>query len=212
MKHLYLVFSRLRCFLLSHTQDTVPENGAADLRENYYYLINATIHTSPEKTIEYADLIMRQGVIIEVVKNLEQPKGSVKIDLKNKHIYPSFIELSSQYGIPEAQHNESRPSKQKLTSGKKGAFYWNESLIPEYDAFSEFHHNQKEAAEYRNAGIGTLLTHRDNGIVRGSGLLTTLGDEAPHLTILKAKASSHLSFTKAKSYQSPPSSQMTSEA
>lgn len=208
MKHLYLILSFLLCVISANTQETFPENGAADHRENSYFLTNATIHTSPEETIENADLIIRRGIIIAAGKNLKKPEGAVRFDLTGKHIYPSFIDLSSHYGIPEAQYNESRPAQQKLTSGKKGAFYWNESLIPEYNAFEEFHHNQKEAADYRKAGIGTLLTHRGNGIVRGSGLLTTLGDEPPHLTILNAKASSHLSFTKAKSYQSPPSSQM----
>lgn len=208
MKHFYILIVVLLTLTSLPGQETFPENGAADHRENFYFLTGGTIHPAPGRTIEKGDMIIRRGTIIAVSEKLDQPNGAIKIDMEGKHIYPSFIDLNSNYGIPEADYQESRPSQQKLTSGKKGAFYWNESLIPEYDASSEFHHNETEADKYREAGIGTLLTHRSNGIVRGSGLLTTLADEAPHLTILEAKASSHLSFTKAKSYQSPPSSQM----
>lgn len=208
MKQFYILLISFVGLSALTAQETFPENGAADHHEGLYFLTGATIHPSPRSVLEKGDIILRRGTIVSVGKNLDPPAGAVKIDMSGKHIYSSFIELSSHYGIPEADYLESRPSQQKLTSGKKGAFYWNESLVPEYDASSEFHHKENDAAAYRKAGIGTLLTHRANGIVRGSGLLTTLAEEAPHLTILETKASSHLSFTKAKSYQSPPSSQM----
>ncbi len=193
---------------LIHAQETFPINGAHDERENYYFLTNGTIHLNPDEAIEKGSMVIRDGKIISIGKDIKAPEGAIRKDLNGHHVYPSFIDLSTTYGIPEAVIRGPRPSNQEFTSGKKGAFSWNESLIPEYEASSEFHHDEKAASELRRQGFGTVLTHRDNGIIQGTGLLTTLQDNRPHRTILNSRASSHIAFSKAKTYQSPPSSQM----
>lgn len=206
MKYFTLLF--LFVYSVSFAQITFPENGAADPREGYYFLTGATLHVHPDKVVEQGDLILRKGKIIEVGQNLTPPAGAVVYHLEGKHIYPSFIDLSSRYGIPEAAMSGDRPSGQELFSEKKGAFSWNASLIPEYDASADFGHRTGDAEAYRKAGIGVVLTHRENGIVQGSGVLTTLADRRPHLTILDPKASAHFSLSRAKSHQSTPTSQM----
>ncbi len=191
-----------------NAQETFPVNGAHDERANFYFLTNGTIHINPDEIVENASLVIRNGKIVSVTSETSVPDGAIVKDLDGKHVYPSFIELSTTYGIPAATMKGPRPSKQEFSSGKKGAFSWNESLIPEYDASTEFDHDEKAAAALRKIGFGTVLTHRDNGIVQGSGVLTTLQNDRPHKTILNPRASSHLAFSKAKTYQSPPSSQM----
>ncbi len=206
--NLLIVVVLVVSYLSSTAQETFPVNGAHDEREHYYFLTNAILHINANETVQDASMIIRQGQIIEIGTDLTSPEGAITKDLTGLHVYPSFIDLSTTYGIPEAELKGPRPRNQEFESGKKGAFSWNESLIPEYEASIEFHHDEKAAAEYRRIGFGTVLTHRDNGIVQGSGLLTTLQNEKPHLTILNPRASSHLSFSKAKTYQSPPSSLM----
>ena len=203
----FYLFITLLAPLCSIAQETFPVNGAPDHREHYYFLEGATIHVNPDETIENGSMIIRDGKIIAIGRDLEQPEGSISKKLNGLHLYPSFIDLSTTYGIPEAREQGSRPNQQVFTSGKPGAFSWNESLIPEYEASSEFHHDQKEATQYRRIGFGTVLTHRKNGILQGSGLLTTLQDKSPHTTILNDRASSHMSFSRAKSFQSTPTSQ-----
>lgn len=193
--------------LFPQAQETFPVNGAHDEREHYYFLTAAIIHVNPDETVENASMIIRDGKIIAIGQDLEQPEGSILRELNGRHIFPSFIDLSTTYGIPEAKTKGPRPNNQEFYSGKKGAFSWNESLIPEYEASTEFHHDEKAADEYRRMGFGTVLTHRDNGIIQGSGLLTTLLDDRPHTTILNDRASSHLSLSKARTYQSTPTSQ-----
>lgn len=191
----------------SHAQETFPVNGAPNPMEHHYYLQGATIHINPDEAIENGNILIRHGKIIAIGRDIEKPNDAILKDATGRHIYPSFIDLSTTYGIPEAKPEGPRPSHQVFTSGKKGAFAWNESIIPEYEASSAFDHDRKVAEAYRKMGFGTVLSHRKNGIIRGSGLLTTLGDHAPHETILNPRASSHLSLSRAQSYQSTPTSQ-----
>lgn len=204
---LFFILSLSGIFSLD-AQETFPVNGTMDSRENYYYLTGGVIHLNPDETLEEASMIIRKGKILAIGKNISVPEGAIIQNLNGQHVYPSFIELSSTYGVPPAKKQAPPPNKQQLTSGKSGAFSWNESLIPEYNAASEFNYDKKEAAVLRENGFGVVLTHRKNGVVQGSGLLTTLQNASPHFTILNEKASSHLAFSRAKSNQSTPTSQM----
>src|SRR5690606_12850825 len=160
---LFIVLATPWC---SYAQETFPVNGAPDHREHYYFLEGATIHVNPDEPIENGNILIHHGKIIAIGRNIEKPNDAILKDVTGSHIYPSFIDLSTTYGIPEALEQGSRPNQQVFTSGKPGAFSWNESLIPEYEASSEFHHDQKEATQYRRIGFGTVLTHRKNGILR----------------------------------------------
>ena len=53
-----------------------------------------------------------------------------------------------------------------------------------------------------------MLSHQNNGIARGSGLLATLADGTENKSILKGKASAHYSLSKGTSRQKYPSSLM----
>ncbi|MEO6758841.1 MAG: amidohydrolase family protein, partial [Saprospiraceae bacterium] len=91
---------------------------------------------------------------------------------------------------------------------KKGAFAWNEALRPEYNAADAFSVDQKAADELRKLGFGAVLTHRADGIARGTGALVALTNGREHEAILLATASNNLSFRKGTSTQAYPSSLM----
>ena len=57
-------------------------------------------------------------------------------------------------------------------------------------------------------GFGAVLTHRADGISRGTGALVLLADGREHETVLNPRASHHLSFRKGTSSQNYPSSLM----
>ncbi len=192
-------------------QVTFPRNGVADQREGLYAFTHATIHTSWQEKMEDATLLIRKGKVEEVGRDVRIPADAVVVDAKGKTIYPSFIDLYTEYGIPE-QKSESRAgggrgSTQHLT-GKKGAYAWNEALKPEFQAHSVFQTNEKDAVAFRNLGFGAVLTHRMDGIDRGTSALVSLGSDREHEAILREKVGHHLSFRKGSSSQSYPSSLM----
>jgi imidazolonepropionase-like amidohydrolase len=186
------------------SQETFPLNGAENSVSPTYTFINATLHTDASNVIENATF----SIYKDRIQNLESAinPGSVVIDLKGKHVYPSFIDLYSAYGMPTAQSKE-RSNRPQYESSKHGAFGWNEALNPERNAGMLFKHDAKKAKVYRAQGFGAVLTHYSDGIHRGLGALVALGTNE-NRNLLSKEASAHLSFRKGKSSQSYPNSLM----
>ncbi|MCE7039682.1 amidohydrolase family protein [Dyadobacter sp. CY312] len=211
LKRLSTLVAFLGVSVLAQAQETFPRNGAYDERPGRYAFTNANIVVDPKTTILNGTLLIENGMIREVSKQVKIPTGTVVIDLKGKYIYPSLIDLDSDYGMPEVK-TERRAGGGRLTpqleSNKKGAFGWNQAIQPENDATTLFAPDAKKAEDLRKIGFGTVLSHSHDGIVRGSGALVTLTDESPNKAILNGKASSHFSFSKGTSSQTYPSSVM----
>lgn len=190
-------------------QETFPRNGVYDDRPECYALVGAKVVTSPGEILDSATVVIRKGRITAVDRNAVIPDDAVVIELHGKYIYPSFIELDSDYGMPEIKAEGQRPRRQpQMLSNKDGAYSWNEALKTEFNAAEAFTFSEKEAAELRAAGIGTVLTHRHDGISRGTGAVVSTAEKNEHEVILKPMATHQLSFRKGSSTQNYPNSLM----
>jgi len=88
----------LGCFSLAvFSQPTFPVNGVGDERETIFAFKNATIIQDAKTTLNQATLLVRNGKIIGVGTSLTIPAGAVVVDCTGKTIYPSFIDLYSDY-------------------------------------------------------------------------------------------------------------------
>src|SRR5690606_31376907 len=146
---------------------TLFRSGAFDERPGVYAFTHATIVTDPKNVLSDATLLVENGRITAVGKNVTLPKGTVVFNLEGRYIYPSFIDLQSSYGLPEVKRPEFRGRQApQMESNKKGVFGWNQAINAEQRAAALFSADDKKAAEYRNTGIGTVLTHYPDGIVR----------------------------------------------
>jgi imidazolonepropionase-like amidohydrolase len=61
----------------------------------------ATIHPVTSEPIENGAIVMENGKITAVGKNVPQPVDAQKIDASGKHVYPSLIEAYSDIGLVE---------------------------------------------------------------------------------------------------------------
>ncbi len=195
-------------------QVTFPENGVADARHGHYAFTNATIVKDAATTLTNATLLIKDGKITAIGAGIKVPAGSVEIDCKGKYIYPSFIDLYADYGIPAPQRTTGgggmfTPGQQaQLETNAKGPYGWNEALKSDADAYKSFVVDNAKAKPLRDAGFGTVLSHIRDGIARGTGTIVTLAEIKENFVILKDKASAHYSFSKGSSRQSYPSSLM----
>lgn len=196
-------------------QETFFTNGVADNREGCYAFTNATIVKDAQTTLSNATMVIRQGKIIAVGNDVSVPKDAIVIDCKDKYIYPSLIDIYSDYGITPLQRQGGSFSffgPAQLTSNQKGAYGWNQALKPDVEAYKIFVTDDGKAKPLRDIGFGAVLTHQKDGIARGTGALVTLANEKENLVIIKERATNHLSFNKGVSTQSYPSSLMGSIA
>jgi imidazolonepropionase-like amidohydrolase len=198
----------------SLAQATFPLNDIANPREGCYALTNATIVKDAQTTVQNATLLIRQGKIEAVGAAVIIPKDAVVVDCKGKYIYPSFIDLFSDYGSQAPAPRTGGGfgggfgGQAQMTSNTKGAYGWNQAIKPEVDFSKIFNVNESRAKELRGLGFGTVLSHQPDGIARGTGAVVTLANEKENKVILKEKASANFSFDKGSSAQDYPGSLM----
>jgi imidazolonepropionase-like amidohydrolase len=196
-------------YMIAAAQETFPVNGVADLRTDHFAFINATIVKDAQTTLQNATLVIKQGKIVAVGANIAAPKDAVVIDCKGKYMYPSFIDLYSDYGItPNKSSGGGDFFNFVNSSPTKGAYAWNQSLRPETDASKIFVADAGKAGDLRSAGFGVVLTHQQDGIARGTGTLVTLSDERENFAMQKDKAAAFYSFNTGTSTQDYPNSLM----
>jgi imidazolonepropionase-like amidohydrolase len=206
------VFALLAGFFLfpvsSFAQQTYPVNGVADPREKTFAFTHASIVRDSRTTIADASLVISDGKILAIGEHIPIPVNAVVIDCSGRYIYPSFIDLYSDYGIAIPQRPETLRGQSQFISNTKGPFDWNQAIRPEVDASKLFSTDDAKAKPLRELGFGVVLTHQKDGIARGTGALVTLANQKENLVIIKERASANYSMSKGSSTQGYPSSVM----
>jgi imidazolonepropionase-like amidohydrolase len=195
-------------------QETFPVNGVVNKQLVRTALEHATVHVSSTEVIEDATVVFYQGRIEAVgLSSVIQVNGPViRHDLNGLHVYPSFVDIHSDYAMPEAQREGWGRGPQDL-SDKRGAFGWNEAVRPETRAADVFDPSEADAdrSAYQKGGFGAVVSHVQDGIVRGTGALVALSED-PRRALLQPEASAHYSFRKGTSSQDYPRSLMGATA
>ena len=163
------------CSFSLFAQDYFPSNtGVIAKNTNYTAFTNATIHVSPTETIDNATLLIKDGKVVSVGKSVNIPVNTTKIDLSGKTIYPSFIDLYTTFGVEKPKRGGNGPQYGPSRSG----FYWNDHIMPEQDVMTSFKYDEKTATELQKLGFGVVNTHIPDGVVRGTGALIALNNNA----------------------------------
>ncbi len=194
-------------------QKTFPVHGINDPRDQFVALWGATVYVDYQTVIADATLLIRNGKVVDVGKQVRIPPEAIRIDARGKFIYPSFIDLLSDYGQPAVQKEpDTLPRPPQFHSGKRGAYYWNQAVRPEIRGADFFTLNTKQAEQLRSMGFGAVVTHQRNGIVRGTGALVLAGNDQENESMLAEEVAAYYSFNKGNSRQAYPTSLMGSIA
>ena len=189
-----------------YTQSTFPTNGAPFNTHSIYAFTNANIFIDFETLVKNGTLLIQDGKILNVGEKLEVPKNAVVYDLKGKFIYPSFIDLYSDYGVTENKAPHRTSGGPQMESNVKGAYGWNQAIRSDYEAYKSFVINKEKGDELKKLGFGAVLSCPKDGIVRGSGVLVNLGNKTENESVIVDKAAGFYSFSKGSSTQDYPSS------
>ncbi|SEC87805.1 Imidazolonepropionase [Tenacibaculum sp. MAR_2009_124] len=209
MKKLFilLLFSSL---IQVRAQEYFPINTGVKTSQNKLIAFkNAKIFITAQKVLKKGTLLIKDGKVVNVGKSISIPKEAHIIDLNGKSIYPSFIDVYSDFGIKKIKSSFNFRERPQYDAGRKG-YYWNDHIRPDIDAFEQFSFDNKKAQELVKLGFGTVNTHVDDGIMQGNGILVTLNTKSNNAyRILNKKSGNYLSFSKSnKSKQAYPTSRM----
>ena len=195
-------------------QEYFPKNdGVKTINSNYTAFTNAKIHITPSQVIDNGTLLIKDGKVVASGLQVTIPKNSTIINIEGKSIYPSFIDMYSNFGV-EKPKRESGGRRSPQYNPTRTGYYWNDHVMPENNAISKFKFDSKKAKELLSAGFGVVNTHIQDGIVRGTGTLVALNTEGGNeMSILEQNSGQYFSFSKSvTSSQSYPGSIMGSMA
>jgi imidazolonepropionase-like amidohydrolase len=170
-------------------------------------IINANIITAPGKMIKNGTIVMRDGKIIEIGRNVKPPKNAVVDDAAGNYLYPSFIEPYADFSMKKP--DRASGSGQQYDEGRKG-YYWNDHIRPEQRAMDYFEYDSKTAEAMMKAGYGVAQTHLHDGVARGNGMLIALNNNGTDADrILKQESGNFFSLSRSvQTRQSYPTSLM----
>ena len=210
----YLAILMLFCSFSMAAQDYFPKNdGVVSTNTNYTAITNAKIYVTPNQVIENGTLLIKDGKVVATGTTVTIPKNSNIIDVSGKSIYPSFIDMYSDFGVEKPKRPSGGGRTAQYDASRTG-YYWNDHVMPENKAIERFNYDTKSANELIKAGFGVVNTHIQDGIVRGNGALLALNNNNGNETrILDQNSAQYLSFSKSvTSQQSYPGSIMGSMA
>ncbi len=153
-----LLFLVLHQFILlnSSAQSTFPYNGIMPKNVTSVAFTHANVVIDYSTQLEDATVIIARGKIVAVGKTLAIPDNAVVYDLQGRFIYPSFVDLYSDYGLPKNDSKESAKANEENPTGIYGAAGWNPAIKAEYDASKTFFIQPGVAKEYRQLGFGVV--------------------------------------------------------
>ena len=209
LRRTILLFFFFFALLTSRAQENFPINGVADPRPSSYAFTNATIFIDYQTKIDNATLLVNDGIIVAAGPNIQVPKDATTFDLKGKYIYPGFIDIYTNFGMPDVKSGQSSFSgSTQYTSDLTGPYGWNEAIKSEFNALEALSFDSKLAETIRKSGFTTVLAFRADGVARGSSVLLNLSNDPIQENIVLEKAAAHYSFEKGSSTQAYPSTFM----
>lgn len=175
-----------------------------------YAVKNITLYQDYRTKVDNAALVFQEGKIVASGK-VSIPKNAVVIDGRGAFVYPSFIDPYANIGVEKAKRNDYNPGSTYLPTDATSAAY-NDAVKADTRAVSSFTNQSKDFQDYLKQGFGAALSFNEDGIVRGSAVLITLGEGISSEKVIKEDAGLMLSFSKGSSRQAYPSSLVGSVA
>ncbi len=168
---------------------TKPVEGLHDERPSVHALTNATIVQAPGRVIENGTVIIRDGIIENVGKNVSIPADARQWDYSGKMIYAGLIDVYA-----ETKAADKGKGSDKKSGSAAAPSYWNDRVHPEKSVLELYSASGKDLASSRKMGFTSAWLVPAKGIFRGSSAVVTLGDGDIHERILNRDVAQHLAF------------------
>ncbi len=162
--------------------ETKPVVGLRTHTPRVHALVGGTISVTPGQVVENATLVIRDGVITAVGKNVRPPTDARIWNVSGKTLYPGFIDPYSQTSV------------KKETSDSSTA-YWNRQVTPER-SLARLRHDNTEADKKRiSQGITARLVAPNSGVIQGTSAVVLVGINDPVRALVRDNVAQHLRLT-----------------
>ncbi len=157
---------------------------------------NARVVVSSEKTLPNATVILRDGLIFEVIEgDTKLPPDAIVIDGKGLTVYAGFLDAGSSRGFDAAlRRNAGGPTApEDLASDILAATKPDnrKGLTPEFEVRSALKADEDAIAPWRKLGFTAHLAMPDGGFISGQSTLVSLSGATPRDAVLRPIFAQH---------------------
>ena len=199
---------------LTQTPELLPP-GHRPNPPGTHFLKNATVFVKPGERLDNASILIRNGRIAGVAKDLSAPDDARIWEMNGASVYAGFIDpyltlkpstnvLGFQSFSAEG-HDEPRASGtsgmnfygvsgQEKDPGKAGPGYHLGQVTPERMMAENYSYDAATLKSLRELGFTAGNIVPEKGVVRGLSALVLLGDEGPNRSILRRAVAQHVGF------------------
>lgn len=172
--------------------------GAGEPR--YFAIRNARIVPVAGPVMENGTVVIANGLIAAVGKDVAVPPEAWVIDGKGLTVYPGLIDALTDIGLPAAAPAPPVPGAppaaapatlQRISRGPEDR----PGTTPWRAAADELKPDDRRIETWRNAGFTTALSAPRGGIFPGQGAVINLAGERPGEMVVKTPATLHIWFT-----------------
>ena len=172
---------------------TPPANGPARNESTWIALVNGTVHAAPGQVLPLATVVMRDGVITQVLPAQpgadgawgtdddvlpRAPEGATKIECKGEHIYAAFVDAYSEV--------RAGATRDLNAAGGEG-IHANNEVMPQRSALDASRPDDK-LSKLRERGFGAVAIAPDEGIFRGRAAVISTAARADEPSAARPRA------------------------
>src|SRR6266404_2041782 len=186
--------------------------GFRPLPLGVHALVGGKIVIKPGEVIESGTIVIRDGLIKAVGKDVTPPPDARVWDMKGTTIYAGFIDAYLVIGAtnaPVATSDTEPISAASFTSagtkffgvsgtetdmGNPGPGHELSKITPEHRAVRDYSPKDKTLEPLRELGFTTGVISPAKGIIRGTSALVALVEENPNDIVLKPDVFQHVAF------------------
>ncbi|MGI9628370.1 MAG: amidohydrolase family protein [Longimicrobiales bacterium] len=162
---------------------TEPVAGMRDNGTGFHALVGARVVTAPGQVLDDATVVIRNGLIAQVGRNLDAPAGARVWDLAGHTVYPGFIDTHADLGMDDVPEG-----------GDVGPTHWNPQVRAWFSTTSNLQDDEERRAALRSQGFGTALVVPKQGIFRGMASVVNLGDAGVRDRVLRPDIAHSVGF------------------
>jgi imidazolonepropionase-like amidohydrolase len=214
IKRLALSLFCFLLFLLSVPASELLPPGFRPLPLGVHALVGGKVFVKPGETLDPGTILIRDGLIQAVGKDVAVPPDARVWDMKGLTIYAGFIEPYLALGAtnPPVSTSDTEPlSGTTFASGGSGVKFYGApgaktdmgnagpgsavaKVVPEFRAIEKYSPDEKVLAPLRELGFTAAVIVPGRGIVRGVSALVSLADENPNRVVVRPELFQNIAF------------------
>lgn len=156
-----------------------------------YAITNVNIVQAPGRRIDMGTVVIKDGLIVSVGKNVSIPPDAIIIKADSMYVYAGFIDGLSRAGIIKPKEEERGPRPKDPGNPKPEEA----GITPQNEVRPSLSPAEKSVEELRNIGFTAAHVVPYGGMMPGNGSIILLGGKSPDEMVLVNKASFYSELT-----------------